>query len=77
MAEWYSIDSAEHLLPVQGSEVLLWIPGDLDTGRRYMIISGYRSARAWRDTTDCFVRLSPTHWMPLPNPPIEEMNDDS
>lgn len=67
---WLSIDTA----PMDGTEVILFYPNYLDEG---FVTAGYWSCGNpeyepywYADLVNCGAS-PPTHWMPLPEPPIE------
>jgi hypothetical protein len=62
---WQDIDTA----PKGGQDILLWIKGENDS---YRWVVGYwgKYSGAW--VTDDIDEVSPTHWMPLPKPPVTE-----
>ena len=57
MSDWQPIDTA----PKDGTEVLLW------WFRRHVV--GSYVAGGWTDESLGQYDVSPTHWMPLPEPP--------
>lgn len=72
MGEWQPIETA----PKDGTELLLFSAGQIDCG--YWSTSVWvASGGAWiiYESRSDTVELSPTHWMPLPEPPI--MKDHS
>lgn len=61
MAEWRTIDSA----PRDGTPVLVW--GGRHSPKPVIV----ESDGEWWNTAGRGLRATPTHWMPLPDPPSE------
>ena len=69
MTSWQPIETA----PKDGRDILVWQPSGLFEGRRGVIrTANWATANglgAFRVNAHSFVRLDPTRWMPLPDPP--------
>lgn len=57
MSEWQPIETA----PKEGALVLLWIEGGVEIG--------FWNGKTWDDGNFYDDIGTPTHWMPLPEPP--------
>ena len=76
MTEWKPIETA----PTDGTEILGWLKEGKWAVVSFKVTNyycawnrEYRDSKAWwKDNVTC----TPTHWMPLPKPPIMEKTDD-
>jgi hypothetical protein len=65
MPEW---TSCQQSLPNYGQEVLVW-NGSVITLARLLLHEG---EQYWESDDDVIELISPTHWLPLPEPPAKE-----
>jgi hypothetical protein len=68
---WQPIESA----PKDGSRFLGYSPYALEMGTAYWVTSQSRISGYWYGL--CFTLTSPTHWMPLPNPPAKTQDESN
>jgi len=66
---WQDISSA----PMDGTEILVFVPDD-GQGVAFWIVEARSPRTGWCAGTDesgpLFLQTEPTHWMPLPAPPV-------
>lgn len=75
MTEWKPIETA----PKDGTEILGWLKEGKWAVVSFKVTKSYchwnrefrDSENWWKDNVTC----TPTHWMPLPNPPKEKTDD--
>lgn len=73
MSEWRPIETA----PKDDKSILAFIPlPTMSLPENYRVLcllwddGGYTTQPGWRTDTPHFMRFEPTHWMPLPDPPV-------
>lgn len=64
MIDWQPIETA----PKDGVSILAFHPSPYTGGR---IATMIWDGTGWRADIHSFVKLRPTHWMPLPKPPVK------
>lgn len=65
--EWRTIDSA----PRDGTRVLVYAPGHLLMLASFEAWKTIHAAGPWWWSNGSIITPEPTHWMPLPSPPVE------
>lgn len=61
--EWQPIETA----PKDGTEFLVFCTDD---GHSYICFCNYLAGGYWNPDAEVGGKLNPTHWMPLPKPPV-------
>lgn len=72
MSQWQPIETA----PKDGTQILTWMPSDLDPSGYHIVGDWYVNARGdgyWQDQHG--EGFEPTHWQSLPPPPGDKLSE--